>query len=580
MASTTTALSMSAGLAVQQNARPAGQPSRSPGLLMPTPRRSRGYLGRQLRVLNTAMPKASPKAESVNALASLSLDSFDFDSVLQRDLLENGPRSTRRTKIICTIGPKTNSMEMLETLAEAGMNCARLNMTHGTHEEHAQVIQRIRELNAKRGYSVAIMLDTEGSEVHVTECDPIQAEEGLDITFTIRQMDKYPPNTLGVSYEGFVDDVKPGDTIVVDGGMVKLEVVTITGPDVLCTVVDPGLLLSRANLTFRDRFGGLIRGKNASLPVITAKDWLDVDFAIKQKVDLLAISFVKSGDVLANVKSYIDSQFRKETGSMEVVAKIESADALSKIPEIVMAADVVMIARGDLGAQIPLQNVPAVQQEIVMTCRQLGKPVIVASHLLQSMIQYPTPTRAEVADIGDVVRQKADGLMLSGESAMGSYPEKAVDVLRAVATRVEEWCRQEGTYGNLALKNLANEAEGRIQEEIVTAAATMADNLQVKAICVFTRRGTTANMLSRCRPDCPIFAFTDENSVRRKANMRWGVMPFRFDFTEDNEMNVQLAFAFLKARGLADAGDRVVLVSDLQPCPEETVRSVQVRKIK
>eukprot|EP00191_Tetraselmis_sp_GSL018_P021820 CAMPEP_0177625964 /NCGR_PEP_ID=MMETSP0419_2-20121207/30392_1 /TAXON_ID=582737 /ORGANISM="Tetraselmis sp., Strain GSL018" /LENGTH=626 /DNA_ID=CAMNT_0019126969 /DNA_START=8 /DNA_END=1889 /DNA_ORIENTATION=- len=558
-------------------------PSIRPWLRSPSP------VPRSRPALNAASPTKGKKGLNIDRDGApvvanddkASIDSFDFDSVLQRDLIANGPRSTRRTKIICTIGPKSCSSEMLEMLAEAGMNCARLNMTHETHEWHAAVIQRIRELNQKRGYSVAIMLDTEGSEVHLAQCEPLNAEEGLEVALTIRHMDSYPPNTFRVNYEGFVDDVKVGDMVVVDGGMLTMEVSSIEGPDVKCTVVDPGLLLSRANITLRDRQGRLIRGKNANLPVITAKDWLDIDFAISQGVDFLAISYVKSADVLANVKSYIDSRRSQDQSPIGVVAKIESSDALPNIESIARSADTVMIARGDLGAQIPLEQVPAVQQEITMVCQALGTPVIVASHLLQSMIQYPTPTRAEVADVAEVVRQKADALMLSGESAMGSYPEKAMDVLRAVAIRTEEWCRQESVqFDGSELPHISDNIEGRIQEEICQAAASMADKLKVKAICVFTRRGTTASMLSRCRPDCPIFAFTDANDVRRKANLRWGVMPFRFDFVSDVEVNVQLAFTFLKARGLAADGDHVVLVSDLKPTPDEAVRSIQVRQIK
>lgn len=541
--------------------------------------------GRRSVVVNTASPTkgtAAPVTKqqpSSGGQEKASLESFDFDSVLQRDLVENGPRSTRRTKIICTIGPKTCSYEMLETLAEGGMNCARLNLCHNTHEWHAEVIKRIRDLNTKRGYSVGIMLDTEGSEVHVSEIETIDATEGLDITLTIRKLTKPQPNTLSVNYEGFVDDIQVGDTVVVDGGMVTLEVMKIAGPDVLCSVVDPGLILSRANLTFRNKHGGLIRGKNSSLPVITAKDWLDIDFAISQKVDFIAVSFVKTADVLGNVKSYISSRLPPGASDIEVVAKIESCEALPNIASIVQAADLIMIARGDLGAQIPLQDVPAVQQEIVMRCRKAGTPVIVASHLLQSMIQFPTPTRAEVADVGDIVRQKADALMLCGESAMGAYPEKAVGVLRAVATRVEEWCRSDHR-GFIDMPNLRDTAEGRIEEELCNSAAALADKLKVSAICVFTRRGNTASMLSRARPDCPIFAFTDDNYVRRKANMRWGVHPFRFDFTDDVDVNVRVAFTFLKARGLASDGDKIVLVSDLKPSPGEIVRSIQVRTIK
>ncbi|KAL3148513.1 hypothetical protein ABBQ38_013952 [Trebouxia sp. C0009 RCD-2024] len=477
-------------------------------------------------------------AHVTNGAGSQGAD-MEVDSVLAKELSENGFRSTRRTKIICTIGPKSSSTEMLGTLAAGGMNVARLNMSHGDHEWHKTVINRIRKLNKDNGYSVAIMMDTEGSEVHLHELQqPHKAEVGEEFILTIRNPAVIPGKKgLGVSYEAFVDDVQVGDHVVVDGGMVTLDVLEKAGPDVRCKVADPGIILSRANLTFR-RDGRIVRARNSMLPVLSSKDWVDIDFAIQMDVDFIAVSFVKTADVINNLKSYLSSRCDKV---IEIVAKIESHDSVPNAQDIIEASDGIMIARGDLGAQIPLEDVPSVQKEIVMRCRQQGKPVIVASHLLQSMIEYPTPTRAEVADISDVVRQRADALMLSGESAAGAYPDKAVAVLRAVSGRIEEWCRQE-KYGQIMLPQLAPNADGRVSEELCASASAMANNLGASAIFVYTRRGYMANFLSRCRPDCPIFAFTDQQDVRQRMNLRWGVMPFRLDFAANPEENIEITF--------------------------------------
>ncbi|CAL5227753.1 g10772 [Coccomyxa viridis] len=500
---------------------------------------------------------------------------LDFDSVTARELAENGFRSTRRTKIIATIGPATCSEEMLEIMAVNGMNVARLNMSHGTHEWHSSVIERIRKLNKTKGFSVAIMMDTEGSEVHTSELEqPMKAEAGEEFTLTIRNPQNVDGPAIGVSYDAFVDDVQEGDLVVVDGGMVSLEVKAKMGPDVRVEVVDPGLILSRANLTFK-RNGHLLRARNSMLPVLSSKDWLDIDFAIREGVDFIAVSFVKTAEVINNLKSYLSSRADK---TIEIIAKIESHDSVPNLEDIVAASDAVMVARGDLGAQIPLEDVPSVQKEIVVRCRQAGKPVIVASHLLQSMIEYPTPTRAEVADISDVVRQRADALMLSGESAAGAYPEKAVGVLRQVATRIEEWCRQE-KHGQIVLPQLTDKLEGRVSEELCASAAHLANNLNARAIFVYTRRGYMANFLSRCRPDCPIFAFTDKQDTRQRLNLRWGVMPFRMDLQADPDANVDRTFALLKRRDLVQPGDLVVVVSDIRQPNEGVVRSVQIRHV-
>lgn len=517
-------------------------------------------------------------------LATISIEAaanpLELDKLVEQDLEENGFRSSSRTKMICTIGPSSCSQEVLESLAVNGMNVARLNMCHGTHEWHRSVIEKIRALNHDKGYSIAIMVDTEGSEIHTRELEePIKAEEGSEVIFTIRN----PASTMGgaqcigVSYDSFIEDVEVGDTIVVDGGMVMFDVVAKAGPDVVARCLEPGLVLSRANLTFK-RGGELIRGRNALLPVISAKDWQDIDFAIGAQVDFLAVSFVKTADVMKNLRSYLET--RCSSHQIELVAKIESYDCIANLDDIIAASDGIMVARGDLGAQVAVEDVPSIQKYCVVKARQLGKPSIVASQLLQSMIEYPIPTRAEVADVGDVVRQRADALMLSAESAAGRYPIKALGVLRAVALRMENWMRED-KFGVPVLPEIGGTPDGRTSEEVCASAAMLANNLKAAAIFVYTRRGYMAQFLSRCRPDCPIFAFTDRADVRQRLNLRWGVQPFKVEFSTEPEDNVQRTFKVLKMRGFVTPGDLVVVVSDLRPSGDlDIVRSIQVRRVQ
>ncbi|XP_009795971.1 pyruvate kinase isozyme A, chloroplastic [Nicotiana sylvestris] len=508
-----------------------------------------------------------------NAAPGTDSSSIEVDTVTEAELKENGFRSTRRTKLICTIGPATCGFEQLEALAEGGMNVARINMCHGTREWHRMVIERLRRLNEEKGFAVAIMMDTEGSEIHMGDlggASSAKAEDGEIWNFTVRSFDPpLPERTVTVNYDGFAEDVKVGDELLVDGGMVRFEVIEKIGPDVKCLCTDPGLLLPRANLTFW-RDGKLVRERNAMLPTISSKDWLDIDFGIAEGVDFIAVSFVKSAEVIKHLKSYI--QARARDSDISVIAKIESIDSLKNLEEIIQASDGAMVARGDLGAQIPLEQVPSEQQKIVQICRQLNRPVIVASQLLESMIEYPIPTRAEVADVSEAVRQRGDALMLSGESAMGQFPEKALTVLRSVSLRIERMWREQKCHEVIELPSIASSFSDSISEEICNSAAKMANNLEVDALFVYTKNGHMASLLSRCRPDCPIFAFTTTTSVRRRLNLQWGLMPFRLSFSDDMESNLNKTFSLLKARGMIKSGDLIIAVSDM-------LQSIQVMNV-
>jgi len=468
---------------------------------------------------------------------------------------------------VCTIGPATETYEQLERLASNGMNVARLNMCHGDHEWHRGVIRRVQKLNEERGFSVAIMCDTEGSEIHTGDLkEPIALAAGDAFTFTVRNSTATPSAREGggwcvdVSYDGFAEDVRVGDTILAGGGLVSWEVVEKAGPDVRCRCLDPGLLTSRANLTFR-RAGKIIRARNAMLPVISQKDWLDIDFAVSEGADFLAISFVKSAETMAQLRSYLRAK-GPAAGATGLIAKIESMDALPNLGEIVEASDGVMVARGDLGTQVPLEEVPVLQKQIARLCRQAGKPCMVASHFLQSMMTVPTPTRAEVADIADALRQKSDAVVLCGETALGSFPHKSLDVVRSTSVRVEEWCRDQGLE-DMLLRGLHESKNEEVSEKICAAGASLANELEASAIFVYTKSGYMAGLLSRQRPDCPIFAFTDSPTVRRRMNLRWGLIPFRMALDGQAEETVDRSFRLLLARGLVSPGDLVVVVSDM-----------------
>ncbi|GMI69335.1 PLASTIDIAL PYRUVATE KINASE 1 [Hibiscus trionum] len=530
---------------------------------------SRVVLPGNVKVAASELPVTSGKPAAVAESGGLQVD-----LVTEADLKANGFRSTRRTKIVCTIGPRTCEFEEIEALAVGGMNVARVNMCHGTREWHRDVIRRVRQLNEEKGFAVAIMMDTEGSEIHMDDlngAESAKAEDGEIWTFTVRAFDPSacPERTITVNYDGFAEDVKVGDELLVDGGMVRFVVTEKIGPDVICQCTDPGLLLPRANLTFW-RNGSLVQERNAMLPTISSKDWLDIDFGIAEGVDFIAVSFVKSAEVIKTLKSYITA--RSPGSQIAVIAKIESIDSLKNLEEIIKASDGAMVARGDLGAQIPIEQVPSVQEKVVQLCRMLNKPVIVASQLLESMIEYPIPTRAEVADVSEAVGQQADALMLSSESAMGQYPEKALAVLRSVSLRIEKWRREEKRLDATDPSNVSSCTPPSISEEICNTASQMANKLKADAIFVYTKNGQTASLLSRNRPDCPIFAFTPSTSIRRSLNLQWGLIPFRLDFSDDVESKLNRTFSLLKARGMINPGDLIIVVSDV-------LQSIQAIKV-
>lgn len=465
----------------------------------------------------------------------------------------------RRTKIICTIGPKTCHYDKIEKLAKRGMNVARINMSHGDHEWHRKVIKAIKTLNEKGQYYVAMMMDTKGPEVRSGDIkEELELRKGDEFTFTIRREAVYEKFCTEVNYDGFIDDVQVDDTILIDGGLMSFKVVKKTKKDIICSCMDGGILSSRRHIN--------IRGKSAKLPSITEKDWKDIEFGIQEGVDFIALSFVKNKKTILDLQKHL----KKKKLSIDVIAKIESAAAIPHLDNIIDAADGVMIARGDLGAEVPLEEVPLLQEEIVQKCRQLGKPVIVATHLLESMIVHPTPTRAEVTDITQAVKQRSDAIMLSGETAAGNHPFKALTIMDTVAQRIEQKLMEN--------KKITVDGDHDSKEQMVMSASIMGNNLESPAIIVITRRGFMAKLISRCRPNSPIYAFTNTPNARRKLNIFWGVTAYRIDFSMDPEKTIQRAITLLKDKGLAKKGNQIILVSDIL-AGEKYVETIQIRKV-
>ncbi|CAJ2666215.1 plastidial pyruvate kinase 2-like [Trifolium pratense] len=474
------------------------------------------------------------------------------------------PTFKRKTKIVCTIGPSTDTKEMIWKLAEAGMNVARLNMSHGDHASHQKVIDLVKEYNAQsKDNVIAIMLDTKGPEVRSGDLpQPINLTTGQEFTFTI-QRGVGTADCVSVNYDDFVNDVAVGDMILVDGGMMSMVVKSKTERTVKCEVVDGGELKSRRHLN--------VRGKSATLPSITEKDWDDIKFGVDNKVDFYAVSFVKDAEVVHELKNYL-----KSCGAdIHVIVKIESADSIPNLNSIITASDGAMVARGDLGAELPIEEVPLLQEEIINLCRSMGKAVIVATNMLESMIVHPTPTRAEVSDIAIAVREGSDGIMLSGETAHGKFPLKAVKVMHTVALRTEATIQ-----GGQMPPNIGQVFKNHMSEMFAYHATMMSNTLGTSTV-VFTRTGFMAVLLSHYRPSGTIFAFTDEKRVQQRLALYQGVCPVYMEFSDDSEETFRRALDFLQKQGMVKVGEEVALVqSGRQPIWRfQSTHNIQVRKV-
>ncbi len=464
----------------------------------------------------------------------------------------------RRTKVVCTIGPSTIEPADLLSLMRAGMDIARLNMSHGEHSWHKGAINTVKKLNTRYGFRTAIMLDTKGPEIRTGDVsEPVKLRRGDTLILTIRRAVKLPKNTVEVNYDNFVNDVKVGDKILVDNGLLRLTIFKKTKLDVFCQCHNGFTLTSRRHIN--------LPKSNVTLPAVTKRDWDDIAFGAKNGIDFVALSFVRRAKDIEDVRAFL----QRRKSSAGVIAKIESHQSILHLEEIIRASDGVLIARGDLGAELPYYEVPVIQKEIISRCNEYNKPVIVATHILESMIEHPMPTRAEVNDLSQAVFQMADATMLSGETAAGKYPFESVKTMVSVIERIER-----EVYTNETV--LLHETNS-VKEEVVEAAAVMATNLKVKAIVVFTHSGNMALLTSRCRPSVPIFAFSRTPSVEKRLAMAFGIEAFHYASPDNPERKIQIAFSILLAKKLLKKGDRVIVISDVLTSDQLKVPSVQVR---
>jgi len=464
----------------------------------------------------------------------------------------------RKTKIICTIGPATESIEMLEKLANAGMNVARLNMSHGDHESHAKIIQAIQSLNKKLDHPIAILLDTQGPEIRTGDmANDLHLTEGDTISIVARGAEDVESSSIHVNYDDLINDVDVGDMITVDNGLINLEVLSKQERVMQVKVIDGGLLKSKRHVN--------LPGIRVNLPAITDKDRRDIEFGMHQGVDFIALSFVRQAADVHELRELLGNKADK----IKIVAKLEDQEAITNMVEIIAAADGIMVARGDLGVEIPLEVLPRVQRRIIRTCAEMGKRVIVATHMLESMIENPIPTRAEVTDVANAVYEEADAIMLSGETTVGKYPVKCVEILDRISRSTES------SRGLRFTDNLELDGD---KQQTAMAAVNLAESISAKAIIVPTRRGRMANRVTNCHPqESIICAFTNDSVTRRQLVMNRNVLSYQIEFSEDSEKTLATAAAIMIQRNEFSPDDRVVVISD--SLAGSGFEAIQIRQI-
>ena len=464
----------------------------------------------------------------------------------------------RLTKIICTLGPASSTPETLRALADNGMDVARINFSHGQREDQLKFLKLVKDLNAERKSAVALLLDTKGCEIRTGDRkEPLPVKVGDEIVFSPFP----PPNekrpVIHVNYDGFAGDVAETDRILIDNGEMVFDIVSIDPSGfVVARAKDDGKIGSRRHIN--------LPGADIDLPSITPKDWEDIAFGIEQDMDMVALSFIRTAEDVMEVKSFL-----KDKGSpMLVFAKIETKQAVERIDDIIAVSDGIMIARGDLGAEIPYERIPAIQGKIVRGCQELGKPVIVATHMLESMTQHPMPTRAEVTDVAHAAMSRTDCTMLSGETASGKHPALAVEAMARIIRETEAHLEPDD-----AVRASPDEVDARAE-----AAVRMANAIGAPAIVALTRSGWTAKAISRFRPSMPTLAAAPDEAVRRRMQVLYGVHSTCIPFNADPEVTTRDAIAAFVKLGKLRPGDRIVLLADTL-AGGHSVDTVQIRTV-
>lgn len=472
----------------------------------------------------------------------------------------------KKTKIVCTIGPASESEEVLKQLMLNGLNVARLNFSHGTHEEHKKRIDTIKKLREELDLPIAIMLDTKGPEIRIKtfKSGEVTLQTGDIFTLTTREVEG-DETIVSVSYEGLPKDVSKGTRILIDDGLVELEVIEIVnGTDIRCTVLNGG--------TIKDRKGVNVPNVPINLPAVTEKDIEDIKFGIENDVDFIAASFIRKAEDVLQIRKILEENGGED---IEIISKIENQQGVDNIDEIIEASDGIMVARGDLGVEIEAEKIPILQKQIIKKCNLAGKPVITATQMLDSMMRNPRPTRAEVTDVANAILDGTDAVMLSGETASGKYPIESVKTMYNIALNTESSSQYlETLQSKRTLDNHISTTNA-----ISRATCTTAEDLKASAIITATSSGYTSKAVSKFRPQSPIIAATTSEKVMRKLALVWGVYPVLSKKSENTDEVIDMSIHSAMMKGYVKEGDLIVITAGIPVGVSGTTNLIKVHTI-
>jgi pyruvate kinase len=467
----------------------------------------------------------------------------------------------KKTKIVATLGPASSDKDTLRQMFQAGLNVCRLNFSHGSHEDHAAVVKTIRELNEETGLNVAILADLQGPKIRTNEMENngVLLEVGKEIKIIVEKV-VGNAERFSINYTLLPTDVSPGERILLDDGIIVLEVIESDGHSTInCRIVQGGILSSKKGVNFPNT--------NISMPSLTEKDRLDLEFALQQNVDWIGLSFVRSARDIIELKHIIANHHHHA----KVIAKIEKPEALSNIDDIIKESDALMVARGDLGVEIPFQNVPLIQKMLITKCIHHAKPVIVATQMMESMINSMSPSRAEVNDVANAVLDGADAVMLSGETSVGKYP---VEVIKTMANIITEMETHSGIYNK---EELPERDQNRfISDSICFNACRLSQRVHAKAIISMSFSGYTAYKIASQRPNTAIFVFTSNKKILTQLNLVWGVKAFYYNKLISTDHTIADIKYIMKSEGYLNIGDLVINIASI---PMEDLGSSNMLKL-
>jgi pyruvate kinase len=466
----------------------------------------------------------------------------------------------RRAKIVATLGPATSSYENIRAIIDAGVDVARMNLSHGSYDVHEEVYANVRRAADAAGRAVAVLVDLQGPKIRLGKFEAGPYELAVGDTFRITTEDIVGTKEISsTTFKGLPDDVRPGDPLLIDDGKVTLRVTAVDGPVVTTTVEVPGAVSNNKGIN--------LPGVAVNVPALSEKDEADLRWGLGLGADLVALSFVRSADDIVRVHEIMAEEGRK----VPVIAKIEKPQAVDNLEAIIDAFDGIMVARGDLGVELPLEAVPIVQKRAVELCRRMAKPVIVATQMLESMISSPRPTRAETSDVANAVLDGTDAVMLSGETSVGEFPVITVQTMARIIESTED-------HGLERIPPLG--VKPRTQGGAITlAAAEVADFVEAKYLCVFTQSGDSARRMARLRSSIPMLAFTPEIGILRRMALTWGIRSFLVDLVTHTDAMYKQVDDILIAQGLAEVGDKVVVISGSPPGITGSTNDVRVHRI-